>query len=73
MRMDLDTAIKLNINDRDLFVRLDGMTVERPIEADEENGFVIVLDVDQYVVGMPAIPKKVLHGKVEIFMGDRKT
>lgn len=76
MKISVEEAIRTGIN-RNIIIRLNGITLKHCVYADEENGFVIVLDIDEYKrlsrsIDYPEIPRKMIKGNVWIMLGDRK-
>lgn len=65
MYMDVDKMRDLGIEN--CVVYLDGAEIEHcVVEADEEKGYVVVLDWGDYAPGMEHIPQRTLHGQVII-------
>ena len=71
MNMTVEQAIKQNINNN-IQIRLNGLTLPHCVYANEEMQCAVVYDLDRFNIFAREIPRKVLTGKVEILMGDRK-
>ena len=72
MKISVEKARKSNLISEIHEIRLNGLKITGCIFADEENGVVQVFLKDEFYPGMETVPSKLIHGNVEILMGDRK-
>ncbi len=79
MRIDLDSAYKMGIL-AEVKIRFNGLELKNCILADEDQGVVIVYDLEMWSIFrkynvdyiLKEVPKKIMKGDVWIMFGDRK-